>query len=105
MRGYVERDAEQGSLALHDSTRSVPCSLPRQGRQREQPLRQGHLTTAKPKKALTDAFTNDPMHPVSSLGGQVCWFFVAHNVIPHAPMYLSEIVLPVVRPGSVGGSK
>ena len=36
----------------------------------------GRLTTVAPRKAGTDAFTYDPMHPVPSLGGQSCCFAV-----------------------------
>src|SRR5439155_46858 len=36
----------------------------------------GRLTTAKPAKAVSDAFAYDPMHPVPSLGGQSCCFAV-----------------------------
>jgi uncharacterized protein len=34
----------------------------------------GRLTTEKPAKEGSDAFTYDPMHPVPSLGGSVCCF-------------------------------
>jgi hypothetical protein len=39
-------------------------------------LGNGRLTTVKPKKDGSDAFTYDPMHPVQSVGGQVCCFVV-----------------------------
>ncbi len=34
----------------------------------------GRLTTEKPAKEGSDAFTYDPMHPVPSLGGSICCF-------------------------------
>jgi uncharacterized protein len=34
----------------------------------------GRLTTEKPGREASDAFTYDPMHPVPSLGGSVCCF-------------------------------
>ncbi len=39
-------------------------------------LGNGRLTTAKPAKAASDAFSYDPMHPVPSLGGQICCFAI-----------------------------
>ncbi len=36
----------------------------------------GRLTTTKPVKHAADTFAYDPMHPVPSLGGQVCCFVV-----------------------------
>ena len=39
-------------------------------------LGNGRLTTSKPAKATSDAFVYDPMHPVPSLGGQICCFAV-----------------------------
>ena len=37
-------------------------------------LGNGRLSTEKPAKAGTDAFTYDPLRPVQSLGGSVCCF-------------------------------
>lgn len=39
-------------------------------------LGNGRLTTTKPAKAGSDAFVYDPLHPVPSLGGQICCFAI-----------------------------
>jgi putative CocE/NonD family hydrolase len=39
-------------------------------------LGNGRLTTTKPAKAASDAFSYDPLHPVPSLGGQICCFAI-----------------------------
>jgi putative CocE/NonD family hydrolase len=55
----------------------------------------GRLSTVKPKVARVDSFTYDPLHPVPSLGGNVCCFSAsfAGGAFDQSPIEMRDDVL------------